>query len=71
MPTCSLTRNRSLPRLLLVSPKICREHQNQEFLIFLRPASAPDPNSPLERALQRLGAGIEERLLLNGSSGTV
>ena len=30
-----------------------------------------DPNSPLERALRRLGAGIEERLLLNGSGGTV
>ena len=43
---------------------------NQE-LNLLRPASAPDPNNPLERALQRLGAGIEERLLLNRSSGTV
>jgi Helix-turn-helix domain len=44
--------------------------QNQEFLS-LRPAPASNPNSPLERALQRLGAGIEERLLLNGSRGTV
>ena len=44
--------------------------QNQE-LNLLRPAPAPNPNNPLERALQRLGAGIEERLLLNGSSGTV
>ena len=43
---------------------------NQE-LNLLRPASAPDPHNPLERALQRLGAGIEERLLLNGSGGQV
>jgi hypothetical protein len=44
--------------------------RNQE-LNLLRPAPAPNPNSPLERALQRLGAGIEERLLLNRSGGTV
>jgi hypothetical protein len=44
--------------------------QNQE-LNLLRPASAADPNNPLERALQRLGAGIEERLLLNRSRKTV
>jgi hypothetical protein len=43
---------------------------NQE-LNLLRPASAPDPHNPLERALRRLGAGIEERLLLNESGGTV
>ena len=43
---------------------------NQE-LNLLRPASASDPNNPLERALQRLGAGIEERLLLNRSRGMV
>jgi hypothetical protein len=44
--------------------------QNQE--VFNLPVQPPrDPNSPLERALRRLGAGIEERLLLNGSSGTV
>ena len=43
--------------------------QNQE-LNPLRPTPAPDPNSPLERALRQLGAGIEERLLLNGSRGT-
>jgi hypothetical protein len=30
-----------------------------------------DPDSPLERALQRFGTAIEERLLLNGSGGTV
>jgi hypothetical protein len=42
--------------------------QNQE-LNLLRPARAPNSNGPLERALQRLGAGIEERLLLNGSGG--
>ncbi len=43
---------------------------NQEVLIL--PGSLPrDPNSPLERALHRLGAGIEERLLLNGSRWTV
>ena len=30
---------------------------------------ARDQNSPLERALRHLGAGIEGRLLLNGSSG--
>jgi hypothetical protein len=40
--------------------------QNQE-LNLLRPTPASDPNSPLERALRRLGVGIEERLLLNGS----
>jgi hypothetical protein len=44
--------------------------QNQE-LNLLRPTPAPYRNTPLERALRRLGAGIEERLLLNGSSGTV
>ena len=43
--------------------------QNQE-LNLLRPASASDPNNPLERALQRLATGIEERLLLNRSRGT-
>ena len=43
--------------------------QNQDFLS-LRPAPASNPNSPLERALQRLGAGIEGRLLPNGSRGT-
>ena len=42
--------------------------QNQEILD-LPSAPAPDPNSPLERALRQLGAGIEERLLLNGSGG--
>jgi hypothetical protein len=43
---------------------------NQEILgLPLMPAK--DSNSPLERALRRLGAGIEERLLLNRSSGTV
>ena len=41
------------------------------FLILLIQRRAPDPNSPLERALRQLGAGIEERLLLNGSRGTV
>jgi hypothetical protein len=42
--------------------------QNQEILdLPLTPAK--DPNSPLERALQQLGAGIEEKLLLNKSRG--
>ena len=41
---------------------------DQEVLSLER-APARDPNSPLERALRRLGAGIEERLLLNESSG--
>jgi hypothetical protein len=42
--------------------------QNQEILdLPLTPAK--DPNSPLERALRQLGAGIEERLLLNKSRG--
>jgi hypothetical protein len=42
--------------------------QNQEFLgLPLTPAA--DPSTPLERALRQLGAGIEERLLLNGSGG--
>ena len=44
--------------------------QNQEALT-LPVTRQPAPNSPLERALQRLGAGIEERLLLNRSSRTV
>jgi Helix-turn-helix domain len=44
--------------------------QNQEVLT-LSVTRTPDPNSPLERALRQLGAGIEERLLLNGSGGTV
>jgi hypothetical protein len=44
--------------------------QNQEILT-LRSAPAIDPNSQLERALRRLGAGIEERLLLNRSGGQV
>jgi hypothetical protein len=44
--------------------------QNQEVLdLALTPEK--DPNSPLERALRQLGAEIEERLLLNGSGGTV
>src|SRR6202044_1591728 len=42
--------------------------QNQDILD-LRLAPANDPNSPLERALQQLGVGIEERLLLNKSRG--
>jgi hypothetical protein len=41
--------------------------QNQE-LNLLRPTPAPNPNSPLERALHRLGAGIEDRLLMNGAA---
>jgi hypothetical protein len=44
--------------------------RNQDVLD-LRWAPASDPNSPLERALRQLGAGIEERLLLNGSGGQV
>ena len=43
---------------------------NQEVLSLER-APAPDPKSPLERALRQLGGSIEERLLLNGSGGTV
>ena len=43
--------------------------QNQEILD-LPSAPARDPDGPLERALRQLGAGIEERLLLNGSGGT-
>jgi Helix-turn-helix domain len=42
--------------------------QNQEILILPR-SLQHDPNSPLERALRRLGAGIEDRLLMNGSGG--
>jgi hypothetical protein len=44
--------------------------QNQE-LNLLRSTPTSDPNSPLERALRQLGSGIEGRLLLNGSGGTV
>ena len=44
--------------------------QNQDILdLPLTPAK--DPNSPLERALRQLGAGIEGRLLLNESGGKV
>jgi hypothetical protein len=44
--------------------------QNQEILdLPLTPTK--DPTRPLERALQQLGDGIEERRLLNGSGGTV
>ena len=35
----------------------------------LLPVPARDPDSPLERALRRLGSVIEGRLLLNGSGG--
>ena len=43
---------------------------NQEVLTLpVRPP--PEPNSPLERALRQLRAGIEERLLSNESGGTV
>jgi hypothetical protein len=44
--------------------------QNQEILPSL-PTPATDPDSPLGRALRHLGAGIEARLLLNGSSSSV
>ena len=40
-------------------------------VLSLEPAPTPDPNSPLERALRQLGVGIEERLLMNKSGGTV
>jgi hypothetical protein len=41
--------------------------RNQEIQIL---TTAPvDPDNPLEAALRRLGASIEERLLLNGSGG--
>ena len=42
---------------------------NQEIQILTAPPN--DPDSPLERALQRFGAVIEERLLLNGSVSQV
>ena len=35
----------------------------------LLPVPTRDPDSPLERALRRLGSVIEGRLLLNGSGG--
>ena len=34
-------------------------------------ATARDPDSPLERALQHLGSTIKARLLMNKSSGMV
>jgi hypothetical protein len=43
--------------------------QNQE-IIDLPLTPAQNTNSPLERALRQLGAGIKERLLLNGGGGT-
>ena len=43
--------------------------QSQEIQIFT--AAPADPDSPLEAALRRLGAGIEGKLLLNGSGGQV
>ena len=44
---------------------------NQEILSVLPTVLIParDPNSPLERALQRFGAVIQTRLLANGSGG--
>src|ERR1700729_61382 len=42
--------------------------QNQEILMALS-APAPDPDSPLERALQHLGGVIEGKLLSNKGSG--
>jgi len=42
---------------------------NQEIQILT--AAPNDPDSPLERALQRFGAVIKEGLLLNGSDGQV
>jgi Helix-turn-helix domain len=47
--------------------------QNQEILTVLPTVLVParDPDSPLERALARFGAAIEERLLTKGSGGTV
>ena len=44
--------------------------QNQDILMPLS-APAPDPDSPLERALRHLGGVIERRLLLNKGSGQV
>jgi hypothetical protein len=44
--------------------------QNQELTLTSLQA-APDPKSPLEHALARFGAVIEERLLLNRSGGQV
>lgn len=38
-------------------------------VLSLELAPARDPDSPLERALQQLGAGIEGRLLLNRHNG--
>jgi hypothetical protein len=43
--------------------------QSQEIQIFT--AAPADPDNPLEAALRRLGAGIEGKLLLNGSGGQV
>ena len=68
MPTCSVTRNRSLPAVFACKSENPAGTQNQEILN-LPVTPARDPNSPLERALRQLGAGIEERLLLNGSGG--
>jgi hypothetical protein len=42
--------------------------QNQEILMALS-APAPDPDSPLERALQHLGGVIEGRLLSTKGNG--
>jgi Helix-turn-helix domain len=42
--------------------------QNQEVIDLIQ-VPPVDPNSPLERALTRFGAAIEERLLLNKASG--
>ena len=45
--------------------------QNQEILPILptESAAAHDPSSPLEQALARFGAAIEERLLMNKARG--
>jgi hypothetical protein len=44
--------------------------RNQEILPSL-PAPAINPDSPLERALQHLGAGIKDSLLLNDGARPV
>ena len=53
---------------LLLSPKIRREPLNQVFIPTV-PAVPLDPNSALERALQRVGVGLQVRMLMNTALG--
>src|ERR1700685_462439 len=55
MPTCSVTRNRSLLASLLVSPKMRREHGTKIFLTFdWHPRATPTAHWSVPTLTQRL-----------------